>query len=170
MSKMDKAAGSKVALPALFICVCAVAFLFVRQNTHEWGYKYTDQIKQNPSQAEWYYFRGCRREFELYMGRDAAGYPETISEETRKERGKMVLDDFSKVIELAPEFGTAYYHRAKCKSTHGLGDPGPDLEKACQLVPNDAQSHLEYSRYLEQSGQQEKAAEQQKIAEQLQRN
>jgi hypothetical protein len=165
----EKKQTNLMILPAaFFVVVCIVAYFAIKMNTHEWGYKYTDLIEKSPNQAEWYYFRACTRESTINMQGDSAGWAEdNMTQEKTEKRAKMILDDFSKVIELAPEFGPAYYHRARCKALNGLGDAGADLEKACELVPNDALAQRTYAEYLSNHGQPEKAAAHQKISEAL---
>lgn len=159
-----------IVYPILFVVVCVLSYMGVRHFTHEWGYKYTDEISRHPNHAEWYYLRGCSRETALERGIDAAGWAEqNLSDEVRTQREKMVLDDFSKVIELAPDCGPAYAHRAKCAGRTS-DERGSDWGKVCELVPNDANAHVEYSRFLESKGQTEKAEEHRKIAAALSKN
>lgn len=163
---MGKAVSKKFYI-IIFISVCAIAYIGVKKFQHEWGSAYSDEISKNPQQAEWYYFRGCTRIGELILGKDAAGWSDNMTDEEKKEKAKLTVADFSKCIELAPSFGTAYYHRALLKNEYDLEDATADFQKAAELVPADVRIHREFGNYLNRKQRRQDAEREWQIAQEL---
>lgn len=170
MTEKKKPANPFLIPAVIFAVLCILPYLGWRLITDEWGDKYTDEINRHQNHAEWYYLRGCSREHLLDKGLNDAGLEEApLTDEVKAEREKMVLDDFAKAIELAPDCGPAYAHRAK-RLSRTAEERGADWAKVCELAPNDVNAHREYSQYLMTKGQPDKAGQHQKIADELSKN
>jgi len=109
-------------------------------------------ISDNPNAPEMYYLRGCNHESFLNTYQNPFKSDEQHHEDWDREE-KLALADFSKAVELAPDYACAYYHRGRCQWWHQPGAPHDnesiiaDYKKALSLVPDDSQLHLELGRF-----------------------
>lgn len=134
----------------LIVSLVIFWFIYLMINGNLSQADYNSRIAKSPDQPELYYLRGCNHQSFLNTYQNPFKSDEQHHEDWTREE-KLAIEDFSKAIQLAPDFASAYYQRARCKSWHNFrpelaASAIADYKKALELVPFDGWVHLDLAR------------------------